>query len=76
MKRHAILFVLLLVPALLAGADPPRSAATMEDVLAGLRSFYAKTTCPDGSFQPGIDPGGTSMARLVLPQALGNAPHT
>ena len=26
-------------------------------------------------FQPFIDAGGTSMARFVLPQALGNAPQ-
>jgi geranylgeranyl transferase type-2 subunit beta len=33
-----------------------------DEVLSGLRSFYAKTTTPDGSFRPGIDPAYKGMA--------------
>jgi geranylgeranyl transferase type-2 subunit beta len=42
----------------LAAGDPPTKA----DVLAGLRSFAAKTARPDGSFRPGIDPDYPGMS--------------
>src|SRR5207249_974650 len=35
---------------------------TREQVLAGLRSFFAKTALPDGSYQAGIDPDYPGMA--------------
>jgi hypothetical protein len=35
---------------------------TREEVLAGLRSFAAKTALPDGSFRPGINPDYPGMS--------------
>ncbi len=51
---------LLLPAAPLPAADEP--GPTPAEVLAGLRSFYAKTARPDGSFQAGIDPEYEGMA--------------
>jgi geranylgeranyl transferase type-2 subunit beta len=45
-------------PTLLPGAEPE----TRSDILNGLRTFYAKTARPDGSFQPGIDPEYRGMS--------------
>lgn len=42
-----------------ARADKP---PTPDDVLAGLKGFYAKTALPDGSFRPGIDPKYRGMS--------------
>jgi geranylgeranyl transferase type-2 subunit beta len=36
--------------------------AAADDVLAGLRKFYARTARPDGSFQPGVDPAYRGMS--------------
>lgn len=44
------------------GADDRTSAVSAEDVLSGLRGFYAKTARPDGAFQPGIDPDYIGMS--------------
>lgn len=41
-----------------AAAEPVSS----DDVLAGLRAFFAKTAREDGSFQPGIDPAYRGMS--------------
>ena len=43
-------------------ADERTSAISPEDVLRGLREFYAKTAHSDGSFQPGIDPDYIGMS--------------
>ena len=48
---------------LISGASPITSTATTPaEVLAGLRHFYAKTSKPDGSFSPGIDPEYRGMS--------------
>src|SRR5262245_37250204 len=45
------------------GALPQaRAGGTAEEVLAGLRTFTAKTTRADGSFQPGIGTAYTGMS--------------
>ncbi|MCI0685323.1 MAG: terpene cyclase/mutase family protein [Gemmataceae bacterium] len=46
------IIVLLLAPASTRAGDP----ATPEQVLAGLKDFYAKTARADGAFAPGVDP--------------------
>jgi WD40 repeat protein len=38
------------------------NSVSAEDVLRGLRAFYAKTAQPDGSFQPGTDPEYVGMS--------------
>jgi Prenyltransferase and squalene oxidase repeat len=43
-------------------ATPPTADPTSDDVLKGLRNFYAKTAKPDGSFRPGIDPDYEGMS--------------
>ena len=59
------LIALLLCGPLQALAYEPTSAdspAKPEQVLDGLKSFYAKTARRDGSFQPGIDPDYLGMS--------------
>lgn len=51
-----IAVVLVAIPAVPA-ADP-----TPDEVLTDLRSFFAKTAKPDGSFRPGIDPNYEGMS--------------
>jgi geranylgeranyl transferase type-2 subunit beta len=43
-------------------AAPPETEPTPDAVLAGLKSFFAKTARADGSFQPGIDPTYEGMS--------------
>ncbi len=43
-------------------AAPPATEPTPDDVLTGLKSFFAKTAKPDGSFRPGIDPKYEGMS--------------
>lgn len=43
-------------------ALPPLPPVPAGEVLAGLRSFYAGTARPDGSFQPGLDPAYGGMS--------------
>lgn len=57
MKPCTLLALLLLVPTLIA-EDAPRP----EDVLKGVREFYAKTARADGSFRPGVDPDYAGMS--------------
>src|SRR5439155_9241396 len=52
--RTAVCFLSILFSA--ASTDAGDRRSTPDDVLAGLRTFFAKTARPDGSFQPGIDP--------------------
>jgi geranylgeranyl transferase type-2 subunit beta len=57
----------LLAAALLAGrtaaaAEKNAPNVTTQQVLAGLRDFFAKTAQPDGSFRPGLDPAYKGMA--------------
>jgi geranylgeranyl transferase type-2 subunit beta len=68
MKKHlcsrcapVVLLASLLAP-LLQGAEKPKPAPAPAEVLAGVRSFFAKTARADGSFQPGIDPAYEGMA--------------
>jgi hypothetical protein len=44
-----------------ADEEPVRSPAP-EEVLKGLRQFYARTARPDGSFAPGVDPDYRGMS--------------
>ncbi len=46
----------LLASLLVAPAAEPQPAPTPDEVLSGLKTFFAKTAKPDGSFRPGIDP--------------------
>jgi Prenyltransferase and squalene oxidase repeat len=39
-----------------------RPSVSAADVLAGVRDFFARTACEDGSFRPGIDPAYPGMA--------------
>ena len=50
--------VLLMAAAALNADD----AVTPQQVLAGLKSFYAKTARPDGSFAAGVDPTYTGIS--------------
>jgi prenyltransferase beta subunit len=57
------LWALLLRPFSLAIAqDDLAELRNREEVLAGLRHFFAKTAQADGSFRPGIDPSYRGMA--------------
>lgn len=51
-----------LVPLGILLAPAPAAEPTPEDVLAGLKGFYAKTVKPDGSFRPGVDPAYEGMS--------------
>lgn len=55
-----LLFALLVAVALLPVA--PAAEPTPDEVLAGLRTFFAKSARPDGSFRPGIDPTYDGMS--------------
>ena len=56
MCRQLLLACLLPLAALGAGpAEKPREP-TPDEVLAGVRAFFARTARPDGSFRPGLDP--------------------
>jgi geranylgeranyl transferase type-2 subunit beta len=48
----------LLPPAPVAAAETPSPA----EIRKGVRSFFAQTACPDGSFHPGIDPHYEGMS--------------
>jgi Prenyltransferase and squalene oxidase repeat len=52
------LVLLMIVPTTSRAAEPPKPA----DVLAGLKSFWAKTARLDGSFMPGVDPKYKGMS--------------
>jgi hypothetical protein len=56
----ALACILASFPALAGGEKKPSGASA--DLLAGLRSFFAKTAQPAGSFRPGIDPTYKGMA--------------
>lgn len=53
-----VLVVLFLMTRSAFAADPVKP----DDILAGLREFYAKTAKSDGSFRPGIDPEYEGMS--------------
>jgi geranylgeranyl transferase type-2 subunit beta len=53
------IFGLCLTPSLAAEPNQPPSA---DEILQGLKDFYHKTSRPDGSFQPGIDPEYRGMS--------------
>lgn len=48
--------------ALAEGGEQRLSSVSAAAVLAGVRSFFARTACDDGSFRPGIDPTYPGMA--------------
>lgn len=54
----AIPFLLAVIPAPAAEPKPP----TPDDVLSGLKDFFARCAKPDGSFRPGIDPKYEGMS--------------
>jgi geranylgeranyl transferase type-2 subunit beta len=43
-------------------AQESAPAATPAEVLAGLRTYFAQTARPDGSFRPGVDPAYEGMS--------------
>jgi Prenyltransferase and squalene oxidase repeat len=57
-----IALALALLPTAVAADNPP----TPQDVLAGLKSFWAKTALPDGAFRPGVDPDYKGMSDSAL----------
>src|SRR5688500_20302984 len=59
MKTYAALYLLLAPMTAQAGAVP---APTPEQVLSGLKTFYARTARPDGSFAAGIRPDYKGMS--------------
>ena len=56
----AILLLFLASSAPAHAAEP--KAATQDEVLSGLKAFFAKTEKPNGSFQPGVDPKYEGMS--------------
>jgi geranylgeranyl transferase type-2 subunit beta len=50
------LVALMLALALPCAAPADETPAGPAEVLEGVRTFFARTACADGSFQPGIDP--------------------
>src|SRR5438876_11374493 len=42
--------------------DDKRASVSTAEVLAGVRTFFARSACDDGSFRPGIDPAYPGMA--------------
>ena len=72
--RMALGLVLELVP----GTTPknPASGFTAHSRPSSPTRSQAMSSPTVNTFQPFMDLGGTSMARLVLPQALGSAPQT
>lgn len=47
---------LVLISLVCVAPAAERKPATPDEVISGLKDFYAKTARPDGSFRPGIDP--------------------
>lgn len=54
------LFLILFIGSL--GTAPVQAQPSPDQVLAGLKQFFAKTARPDGSFTPGIDPKYLGMS--------------
>ena len=71
---NAVGFVLWLVP----GATPkkPASGLMAQRRPSAPGRSHAMSSPIVRASQPGIDEGGTSIARLVFPHADGNAPAT
>ena len=65
-----------LVVRLVPGTTPkkPASGLTAHSRPSAPGRSQAMSSPTVHAFQPGIDAGGTSIARLVLPHADGNAP--
>src|SRR5262245_17321969 len=64
--RFLAIVGLALGAAVMLPADEPRPKVSSEQVLEGLKSFWAKTALPDGSFRPGIDPEYKGMSDSAL----------
>jgi geranylgeranyl transferase type-2 subunit beta len=60
MRTLSLLALLFAVPA--RAAERP----TPDEVLGGLKAFWAKTAEPDGSFRPGVDPDYRGMSDSAL----------
>ncbi len=56
-RTTAALFAWLVALTPVSAAEP-----TPDEVLSGLKGFFAKTAKPDGSFRPGIDPDYEGMS--------------
>jgi geranylgeranyl transferase type-2 subunit beta len=59
MNTAAPRLLLLALPFLIAAVPAPAAepkAPTPDEVLSGLKAFFARCAKPDGSFQPGVDP--------------------
>src|SRR5262249_46592407 len=57
-----LLLVVLVASSPAFGAASSEAEPTPEQVLSGVRSFFAKTALADGSYRPGIDPEYEGMA--------------
>jgi geranylgeranyl transferase type-2 subunit beta len=64
--RFLAVVALALGAVVMLPADEPRPKASPEQVLEGLKSFWAKTALPDGSFRPGVDPEYKGMSDSAL----------
>src|SRR5262245_7095355 len=63
----ALASLLAVTPALPSPpAGDPAPKVTPKEVLDGLKSFWAKTALPDGSFRPGVDPDYLGMSDSAL----------
>jgi len=59
--------LLAALAALLAPLPSPAAEQPMpQEVLDGLKAFYARTALPDGSFRPGVDPDYLGMSDSAL----------
>src|SRR5262245_10838966 len=66
-QREILLVAAFLLPACSSsgghlGGDKTSAPVAPGDVFEGLRSFYARTYRPDGSFAPGLDPDYLGMS--------------
>jgi geranylgeranyl transferase type-2 subunit beta len=62
--HHLLLLAVIALSALLTARRAATDEAQLapEQVLTGVRSFFAKTARPDGSFRPGLDPAYTGLS--------------
>jgi geranylgeranyl transferase type-2 subunit beta len=60
LRLSALTLPLLVAVAVAPAAEP--NPPTPDEVLSGVKDFFAKTAKPDGSFRPGIDPKYEGMS--------------
>lgn len=58
----SLLTLVCALPLLVAAVPAPAAEPKPDDVLTGLKEFFAKCAKPDGSYQPGIDPKYEGMS--------------